>query len=367
MHVGMGIFIQNLNDEKDVDVFIREASIAELAEPLGFDSIWAPEHHFTDYHLCPNVIQLLTWLAGKTTRVKLGSMVVILPWHDPMRVAEELAVLDHLSGGRLVFGIGRGLGQVEFTGFRLDMEESRTQFLEYADAIVNAFATGSMEYDGKLYKQPKMALRPEPLAPLTGRMYASSGSPESMEIMGRLGLGIMVIAQKPWETTVAEVEAYRENFVKMHGHEPPKPILVNYVAVNESEQGAQEMYEKYIRRFSKSTIDHYEFDNPDLGKVKGYEYYAKITDNIERLGIEKFTGFLSDLQVWGTPEQVAEQIITNVKRIDAAGVISIFSYGGMPPDEVQESIRLFAEHVLPVLKAHDTGAEVGLVTETAPS
>ena len=313
------------------------------------------------------MIQLLTWLAGRTTRVKLGSMVVILPWHDPLRVAEELAVLDHLSNGRVVFGIGRGLGQIEFTGFRKEMEQSRTQFLEYADAIVNAFDTGAMEYDGELYKQPRMELRPEPLGPLRGRMYASSGSPESMEIMGRLGLGIMVIAQKPWETTVAEVEAYRENFVKMHGHEPPKPILVNYVAVNETEQGAQEMYEKYIRRFSKSTIDHYEFDNPDLGTVKGYEYYRKIAENIEKLGIERFTGFLSDLQVWGTPDAVAEQIIANVKRIDAAGVISIFSYGGMPPDEVQESIRLFAEQVLPALKAHDTGAEVGLAAAAATS
>ncbi|MGE0068497.1 MAG: LLM class flavin-dependent oxidoreductase [Solirubrobacterales bacterium] len=361
MHVGMGVFIQNLDEERDDrDAYRLSTGLADTAEERGFDSIWSAEHHFTSYHMCPNVIQLLTWLAGRTERVKLGSMVVILPWHDPVRVAEELAVLDNLSDGRLVLGVGRGLGPIEFDGFRVPMEESRQRFHEYGDMIVNAFESGWMEYDGEVYKQPRVELRPRPLAPLAGRMYASAASPESMEVMARLGLGIMVIAQKPWETTVAEIEGYRERFVAINGHEPPKPLLVSYVAVSETDSGAERLYQDHIRRFSRSTISHYEFDNPALGQVPGYEYYGKIADNISRLGLERFTGFLSDLQVWGTPERVAAEMIANVERIDGAGAIAIFSYGGMPAETVRASADLFTERVLPELAAFQTGVEVGL-------
>ncbi len=84
----------------------------DLAEPLGFQSIWGVEHHFTDYTMCPDVLQFLTYMAGRTTRAELGSMVVVLPWHDPMRVAEEVSMLDHISSGRLILGLGRGAGKV---------------------------------------------------------------------------------------------------------------------------------------------------------------------------------------------------------------------------------------------------------------
>ena len=126
MHVGMSAFFQNLTgSHTDADVYRHELSMAELAEPLGFDGIWAPEHHFDNYTMCPNVIQFLTWMAARTSRVKLGSMVVVLPWHDPMWVAEQFSVLDHMSGGRAILGIGRGLGRIEFDGYRVPMAESQ--------------------------------------------------------------------------------------------------------------------------------------------------------------------------------------------------------------------------------------------------
>src|SRR5690348_7754641 len=115
MHVGMALALQNLGREvSDAQVWAEELRLAEQAEPLGFQSVWAAEHHFTDYTLCPDPLQLLTWLAGRTRDIELGTMVVVLPWHDPVRVAESVAVLDLLSGGRLVLGIGRGLGRIEF-------------------------------------------------------------------------------------------------------------------------------------------------------------------------------------------------------------------------------------------------------------
>ena len=133
MHVGMATFFQNLGQRiSDHAVYRHEISMADLAEPLGFDSIWGAEHHFDDYTMCPNVAQFLTYMAARTMRVKLGSMVMVLPWHNLLRFAEEISVLDDLSGSRVILGIGRGLGRIEFRGFRVAMSESRGRFSEYA-------------------------------------------------------------------------------------------------------------------------------------------------------------------------------------------------------------------------------------------
>src|SRR3990170_4001815 len=112
MHVGMAVIFQGMGDGRtDRNVYRNELRLGDLAEPLGFESIWGVEHHFTDYTMCPDVLQFLTYMAARTSKVQLGSMVVVLPWHDPLRVAEQVAMLDALSGGRMVFGIGRGLGR----------------------------------------------------------------------------------------------------------------------------------------------------------------------------------------------------------------------------------------------------------------
>ena len=105
MQVGMASIFQNPGRHTtDREVYEQDMRLACLAEPLGFDSVWTVEHHFTDYTMCPDPLQFLTYMAGRTARVQLGSMVVVLPWHDPMRVAEQISMLDHLSGGRLILG-----------------------------------------------------------------------------------------------------------------------------------------------------------------------------------------------------------------------------------------------------------------------
>ena len=351
----MSTFFQNLiTGHSDADVYRHELSMADLAEPLGFDGVWAAEHHFDDYTLSPSVIQFLTWVAARTSRVKLGSMVVVLPWHDPMWVAEQLSVLDHMSGGRAILGIGRGLGRIEFDGYRVPMAESRQRFVEYADAIISGFDSGYMEYDGELYQQPRTAIRPTPLHSLRGRVYASAVSPESAAVMARLGVGIMIIAQKPWESTLKELESYREIYRELNRVEAPRPLLVTFAAVHESEAGAQEMHEQHIVRYCRSVLEHYEFENAHLAHTPGYEYYGKLAANIAKHGTDKFVRFLADLQIWGTPAQVAEQIVENIRRIDGAGVICVFSYGAMLHELAKSNIHLFAEKVLPVLKAHDT-------------
>src|SRR2546421_8999319 len=184
MHIGLGLQFNNLDGKTtDAEVYVRELGLAARAEDAGFDSVWASEHHFSDYQLTASTPMFLSWVAGQTKRVKLGAMVTVLPWHDPVRVAESYSVLDHLSGGRAIMGMGRGLGRREFVGFRVEMGESRRRFTEYSEAILDALETGVMEYDGELYKQPRIDLRPRPLKSFKGRTFASAGAPPAQELM----------------------------------------------------------------------------------------------------------------------------------------------------------------------------------------
>src|ERR1041384_7628953 len=116
---------------------------AGLAADLGFDVLWSVEHHFNDYSFCPDNLQLMSYLAAACPGVGLGTAAVILPWHDPLRVAEQVSVLDHLSRGRLRLGIGRGLARREFEAFRGTMDESRERFDEASPMILAALRTAA--------------------------------------------------------------------------------------------------------------------------------------------------------------------------------------------------------------------------------
>src|SRR4029450_7874035 len=154
MHVGMGVIFQGQGEGRtDRNVYRNELRLGDLAEPLGFESLWGVEHHFTDYTMCPDVLQYLTYFAGRTQAVQLCSMVVVLPWPHPVRVAEQVLMLDHLSNGRLILGIGRGLGRVEFEGFGVNQEDSREMFIEEAQTILEGLEHGYVEFDGTFVKQ----------------------------------------------------------------------------------------------------------------------------------------------------------------------------------------------------------------------
>jgi len=351
MHVGSSIFFQNFQHKRtDIEVYQNELKLADLAEPLGFDSIWGVEHHFTDYTMCPDVLQFLSYMAGRTERVQLGSMVVVLPWHDPMRIAEQFSVLDHLSGGRAIIGVGRGLGRVEFEGFRLDMSESRTRFAESAKMLVDALENGVAEFDGELIKQPKVDIRPKPYKSFHGRTYAAAVSPESSLALAQLGLGILIIPQKPWSEVENELKAYREIFQEVNGTPAPPPIVVGFTFCHEDEDRAKEMASEYVGNYWDSIMDHYEFRSDHLKETKGYEYYGKFTEKIEQYGTQDVKDFFLDLQVWGTPDQCYDKIMSTRDRVGSDSFLAAFSYGAMPYDEVEKSMRLFAKEVLPRLK-----------------
>ena len=111
MHIGLGLQFANLDNQvTDMEVYPRELALAARAEDAGFDSVFVSEHHFSDYQLTSEQMMVLSWIAAQTKRVKLGTFVTVLPWHDPVRVAESFVVLDHLSEGRAILGLGAGSG-----------------------------------------------------------------------------------------------------------------------------------------------------------------------------------------------------------------------------------------------------------------
>ena len=355
MHVGYGAAFQNPNNRlSDAEVWANEVRLAEMAEPLGFDSVWSVEHHFDDYTMVPDVLQFLTYMAGRTKHAKLGSMVVVLPWHDPIRVAEQVTMLDHLSNGRFILGLGRGLARIEYEGFRLDQNEGRSLFVEYAELVLNALEKGYME-GGRHTNQPRREIRPFPARSFKGRTYAAAVSPESMPIMAKLGVGVLVIPQKPWDAVKKDFEVYHKVWRETNaGTEPPKPLSGGFIFVDEDKSRAEELGMKYITDYYHTAMKHYEMSSAQFGQHKSYEFYSGVNKFIERHGMDSAAQSFAQLMPFGTPAQVLEKLAFMKDTIDMNGIMGNFSFAGMPFDEAERNVKCFAKHVMPELKKWKT-------------
>lgn len=353
MHVGMAAIFQNPDRDaghSDYAVYQKDMKLALMAESQGFDSVWGIEHHFTDYTMMPDVVDFLSFVGGACRKVRLGTMVVVLPWNDPMRVAEKMSMLDCMSDGRAILGIGRGLARVEFEGFRLDMGDSRERFVESAEMVLQGLEQGYCEYDGKHIRQPRARIRPEPFKSFKNRTYAAAVSAESSQIMAKLGVGILVIPQKPWEVHAQELKDYNDLYLQTHGRAAPRPIVAGWVMCDKDGAKAEALAREYIAGYWRSVVKHYEMNSNHFATTKGYEYYSRLNETIEQMGIDGMAEFFMNLQVWGTPEQCLEKIRDIHSRTDCCGFNGIFSYAGMPLEVGRANQALFAREVLPELK-----------------
>jgi alkanesulfonate monooxygenase SsuD/methylene tetrahydromethanopterin reductase-like flavin-dependent oxidoreductase (luciferase family) len=368
MHVGMTAIFQNPEGnagtpDLDAGVYAAEYAMSDKAEALGFDSLWGVEHHFNGYAMCPDPLKFLTYFAARTQKIRLGTMVVVAPWHDPVRVAEDSSVLDHISGGRNIIGIGRGVAKSEFDGFRLDMNQSRQLLIENIQAVQMGLETGYVELDGEVVKQPRVAIRPKPARSFDGRMYASAASPESYPIFGKLGVGLLFIpGQRTWDQIAGDLDNYTQAFRAAHpGKDPPMPIFAGWTFVDEDPARAQELGRKYIGGYVHSAYTHYQADAAHMKGIKGYEYYAASADRMKAAGVTRETTSAAfvDNHVWGTPDQCVEKITMIREKLGACAFLAIFNYAGMPVEEAHRNQELFAAKVLPRLKAHMPHLDVG--------
>lgn len=351
MKVGTALVFQNPGKiRSDYEVYQKEIALGRLAEPLGFESLWGVEHHFTDYIMCPNVLQYLSYFAGITKNVELGSAVIVLPWHNPTRTAEEITMLDNMCGGRFLLGLGRGLGRVEFEGMGFDQNESRARFVEYSEMLLKGLETGYVEYDGRYLKRPRREIRPAPFKSFKGRTYAAAVSPESAEIMAKLGVGLLVIPQKPWAQLLPEMAQYRKSFREHTGEEAPSTMYFGWTYCHEDPDAAYEGAVKYLGGYYRSVMQHYEFIGDHMKNLKGYEYYAKMQEELHQHGADAATKEFMDLQVWGTPEQCFEKIREVSTNLHSDHFGGVFSMAGMDYEDAERNMRLFASKVMPELK-----------------
>ena len=262
---------------------------------------------YTGYAMSPAPLQLLAYYAGRTKRIQLGTAVIVLPWHDPIRVAEQIALLDIMCGGRCLFGFGRGAASVEYEGFRIPMGEARPRFIEAAQIIKQALAQESFEFHGEYFQIPRTAIRPRPISHPERRFYGTAVSPDSVDVMAKLGFSMLVITQNEW-------------------------------------LGAK----------WESIDNHYHFSDGHLTTVKGYESYEKIGQTYAKMKEPsrqaKATEFYVSIQVVGTPDDCIQKIAELHKLSGLDHLITEFSFGGMPHEEAELGMRLFADKVLPVLQ-----------------
>ncbi len=353
MKVGIALNMLTKDGRSDASVLAEHMALGDLAEPLGFDSLFALEHHFTGYAMSPSPVQLLSYYAGRTRRISLGTAVIVLPWHDPVRVAEEIALLDIFSGGRCLFGFGRGAASVEYAGFRIPMEEARPRFVEAAKIIVKALTHEVFDWDGEFFRIPPTSIRPRPISHPERRFYASSVSPEPAEIMAKLGFGVLVIMQNEWPKAADDIQRYRDIAASV-GHAPRPPIILTNISVAESRAEAHERAVKYLSRKWDSIDTHYHFSDGHLASVKGYEFYGNMAKTYAKMKDEgyrrKATEFYVKIQVVGTPDDCIQQAAELQRLTGLDHLVTEFGYGGMPHEEAEINMRLFADRVMPVLQ-----------------
>ena len=353
MKVHMTNLIQNYNNAStDYEIFKDQIELSVRAEADGYESIGCVEHHFDPgYSMCPDNTQFLSYLAGRTTNAKLHTTAVILPWNDPMRVVEKIALLDNLSDGRAMFGMGRGLARREYEGFNLDMNESRERFDEAAEMVMRGLEEGFVENDGKFYKQKRVPVHPKPLGTFRGRTTMVAMSPDSAIVAGKLGVPMMAFIQGPMETMhMPMIDDYRKTFKDTHGEDAPPPMMIDLTYChNDSEEARRVAYEA-CTNYYLTCVEHYEFGGRHFENTKGYASYAAAKEAIDAMGIEAVCDVYANAQIWGTPE---EQIAKHEERRALVGdyeVISVFQYGGIKGETAAKGYELFTREVKPKLE-----------------
>lgn len=344
-----------LDPAADARIWQEEIEFCLQVEELGFDSLWTIEHHVTPYTMVTNALQLLTFFAGATSRIDLGTMVVVLPWHHPIRVAEDIIMLQYAMRGRTPFiGFGRGAARREFRQLGIDMNESRQRFDEGVEIVKLALTQEQFSYEGEIYNLRDITVRPRPrdARQLIDNLHFSWGSPQSAPIGARHGLRPMIIPQKAFEDYHADLEAFGRVRAQI-GLPPARPRIHLNVMCAAAASQAEELARKYIPQYVDSAAREYELGGDHFAHIKGYEHYAAqagVVPSREVLTQHMAATYINN-HVWGTPEQCLRKLQTLCDAFHPEEFMLVFKYGSMPLEVAHRSLRLFAREVLPAMHA----------------
>ena len=339
----------------DAQIYREQFHLGKLVEPLGFDSLWTVEHHFTPYTMVNNPTQFLAYFAGCTERIDMGTMVVVLPWHDPIMVAEGFVTLDHMLNGRtLKVGLGRGLGIREYSGHRVPMEESRERFKESLDVLRASLSQEWFTFKGEYINVGPTSLRPRPRpdSRLMDNLYIAWGSPSSMPVAAHENCKPLFIPQRLWDDHKKELGEYNRIRVEEHGWRPERPTVVCWVYCAETDAEAEQGARQYLTEYGDSALRHYQFLGEHLQGLKGYEYYAQMAKMRASMpeGADTAQIYLQN-NIWGSPKTCLEKLKAVNDMMGADEFVAVFSYGSMSVEKAEASMRLFAREVLPATQA----------------
>jgi alkanesulfonate monooxygenase SsuD/methylene tetrahydromethanopterin reductase-like flavin-dependent oxidoreductase (luciferase family) len=336
-------FVRGRQDEVKYLNDVLELSI--LAEELGYDSVWLGEEHFYSFGICPSPQIFLTAVARETSRIRLGTAISLLPFENPLRKAEDFALLDILSGGRVDFGVGRGIIPQHFRGFQVDPLESRARYEESIQIIRGAWTQDPFEYEGKFWQVPSLSVGPKPLQKPHPPLYRGTLSTQSFEIAGELGDHSLIV---PWLSgphagVKRRVDLYQK-LLDDNGHKGRRRAYIFFLFVDEDHGAAvrdavetTRAYTQHITDFlSSAKLKEFGEDDP----LRAYfEYVLSMPENVE------------ERAVVGTPAECRRrlhELDDEFGGLDQVGFY--FMAGGRDPVRARRGIELFAKEVMPEFK-----------------
>ena len=329
--------------------------MGELVEPLGFDSIWATEHYGSAYSMQPNPLQYLAYWAGRTSRVDVGTAVIVAPWWNPVRLAHEISMLDILlKGRRLHLGIGRGISPHEYASLGYPMDESHKYFYDVINALKVSDGAERFEFKGDVYDIPPTSIRPQARhkGELTKDIKVAFSTEASAIMAAENGLGQMFVAGDDVNEMTSKVQRFNK-IRKDRGLPPDQPTTLLWMYCAETAEEAEEGWTYFQNQGVAAQHHYFDWNNPGYEGIKGYEEYllrqtADISPAEARLAARRAT------QPIGTPEVIIEKIKSMQETISMEKVVIHMMYGGMPREKAEKSLRLFAERVLPEIHSMAT-------------
>jgi len=354
--------------EADVAVrtYAEHLQAWEELDRLGYDGVGFNEHHCSPYGLMNSPNLMAAAAAQRTSRLKLLIYGNLLPLHQPLRLAEELAMIDCLSGGRLISGFARGIPR-EYQVHHVPLSESRARFEEAFEIVTRAWTEEVFSYSGKFWSYREVAIWPRPMQqPHPPIWIPVTGSRESIEFAARHNI--------PITPGLGGAAGLREDIIRHyakclreHGHQISPHHLSLAITAYVADSKAQAVKEAgpYYLYFNRTLFSHGNFTETSLARAAGYAS-ATSTNYVRHENIraaerprEDFRDMTMDdvarqaeSMPWGTPREVTERIIAAAELAGAGTVQISLNRGAMPHEMFLEQIRRFAREVLPALQAH---------------
>ncbi len=328
------------------DAFTQSFRLVQEAEDLGVASVWLAEYHFNMERVLASPVMIATAIAAKTHTMRIGTAVYCLPLGHPIRVAEEMATLDHISDGRVELGVGRGTFPNVHEGFNVTFEESRSRFDEFLEIVKTAWTEESFSFHGEHYSCDDLTVTPRPYQQPHPPITVGVTSAESFPIIGAMGYPLIVNPSRVFtlEQLKGPMEAYRAAW-KAAGH-PGKGRLGLRVPIYVNED-AEAAYRNPMESAMNSITRLGERVGSYAGRAGTTGDWGEQSRII--LGMD-YDDWLRDKVVYGTPDAVTERLTELEETLGLDQLIYEINYGNLMPDEMQTaSLRLFNKKVLPRL------------------